>query len=94
MNARLFEVGEQTVQNLKGRLLHGVVVLGEDGACLIKDHWEGIVPLGQQMQDVTIQAQLGTNAFQIFAQQAPQAAFALSGLANSANKTKEYGSKK
>lgn len=38
------------------------------------------VQLGQQMQDVVIQAQMGTNAFQIFTQQVPQAAFALSGL--------------
>ncbi len=46
------------------------------------------VQLGQQLQDVTVQAQLGTNAFQIFAQQAPQAAFALTGLSDSANTTK------
>ena len=46
------------------------------------------IQLGQQMQDVTVQAQLGTNAFQIFAQQVPQAAFALSGLSDNANKTK------
>lgn len=46
------------------------------------------IQLGQQMQDVTIQTQLGTNAFIIFSQQVPQAAFALSGLANSANATK------
>lgn len=46
------------------------------------------VQLGQQMQDVTVQAQLGTSAFIIFAQQMPQAAFALSGLEGSANKTK------
>lgn len=45
------------------------------------------VQLGQQMQDVVIQAQLGTTAFQIFAQQVPQAAFALTGLADSANRT-------
>ncbi len=45
------------------------------------------VQLGQQMQDVTVQAQMGTNAFIIFSQQVPQAAFALSGLANSANAT-------
>lgn len=42
------------------------------------------VQLGQQMQDVTIQAQMGTNAFTIFAQQVPQAAFALSGLTGAA----------
>ena len=41
-----------------------------------------MVQLGQQMQDVVIQAQMGTSAFTIFAQQLPQAAFALSGLAN------------
>ncbi|GAA5058265.1 hypothetical protein GCM10023208_24580 [Erythrobacter westpacificensis] len=45
------------------------------------------VQLGQQMQDVTVQAQLGTNAFTIFSQQVPQAAFALSGLERSANAT-------
>ncbi len=45
------------------------------------------VQLGQQMTDVTVQAQMGTSAFTIFAQQVPQAAFALSGLANSANAT-------
>ena len=45
------------------------------------------VQLGQQMQDVVIQAQLGTNAMTIFAQQVPQAAFALTGLADSANAT-------
>jgi hypothetical protein len=45
------------------------------------------IQLGQQMQDVAVQAQLGTNAFIIFGQQVPQAAFALSGLADSANKT-------
>jgi len=46
------------------------------------------IQLGQQMQDVTVQAQFGTNALQIFTQQAPQAAFALTGLANSADSTK------
>jgi hypothetical protein len=46
------------------------------------------IQLGQQMQDMTVQAQLGTNAFIIMGQQLPQAAFALSGLADSANKTK------
>ncbi len=45
------------------------------------------IQLGQQLQDVAVQAQMGTNAFLIFGQQAPQAAFALSGLAESANKT-------
>jgi hypothetical protein len=46
------------------------------------------VQLGQQLNDVTVQAQMGTSAFTIFAQQVPQAAFALSGLSNSANATK------
>ena len=45
------------------------------------------IGLGQQMQDVVVQAQFGTNAFTIFAQQVPQAAFALSLLEGSANKT-------
>lgn len=43
--------------------------------------------LGQQMQDAAIQAQMGASAFLIFGQQAPQAAFALSGLADSSNRT-------
>lgn len=46
------------------------------------------IQLGQQLQDVAIQAQMGTNAFLIFGQQVPQMAFALSGLESSANKTK------
>jgi hypothetical protein len=46
------------------------------------------VQLGQQLQDVTVQAQLGTSAFVIFGQQVPQAAFALMGLADSTNATK------
>lgn len=43
--------------------------------------------LGQQMQDVVVQTQMGTNATTIFVQQVPQMAFALSGLAESTNKT-------
>ncbi|QZP06794.1 peptidoglycan DD-metalloendopeptidase family protein [Caenibius sp. WL] len=45
------------------------------------------VQVGQQFQDMVVQAQAGTSAFVIFAQQVPQAAFALSGLEDSANKT-------
>lgn len=44
--------------------------------------------LGQQMQDATVQLQMGTSAFVVFSQQVPQAAFALSGLADSTNATK------
>lgn len=43
--------------------------------------------LGQQLQDVVVQTQMGTNATTIFVQQVPQMAFALSGLSESANKT-------
>lgn len=43
--------------------------------------------LGQQMQDVVVQTQMGTSATTIFVQQVPQMAFALSGLAESTNKT-------
>lgn len=46
------------------------------------------IQLGQQLQDMTVQAQMGTNAFIIMGQQLPQVAFALSGLEDSANKTK------
>lgn len=42
--------------------------------------------LGQQMQDVVVQTQAGTNATTIFVQQVPQMAFALSGLEGNANK--------
>lgn len=38
------------------------------------------VQLGQQLQDVVIQAQMGTNAFVILAQQGSQAAYALTGM--------------
>lgn len=43
--------------------------------------------LGQQLQDVVVQTQMGTSATTIFVQQVPQMAFALSGLADSANRT-------
>lgn len=43
--------------------------------------------LGQQLQDVTVQMQMGTSATTIFVQQVPQMAFVLSGLSESANKT-------
>ena len=46
------------------------------------------IQLGQQLQDMTVQAQMGTNAFIIMGQQLPQVAFALSGLEGSANRTK------
>jgi len=46
------------------------------------------IQLGQQLQDMTVQAQMGTNAFIIMGQQLPQVAFALTGLENSTNKTK------
>lgn len=42
--------------------------------------------LGQQLQDVVVQTQAGTNATTIFVQQVPQMAFALSGLTESTNK--------
>ena len=45
------------------------------------------IQLGQQMQDVVVQTQSGTSAVTIFTQQVPQMAFALSGLADSTNKT-------
>lgn len=43
--------------------------------------------LGQQMQDVVVQTQMGTNATTIFVQQVPQMAFALSGLEGNVNRT-------
>lgn len=43
--------------------------------------------LGQQMQDVVVQTQMGTSATTIFVQQVPQMAFALSGLSENTNKT-------
>lgn len=42
--------------------------------------------LGQQLQDVVVQTQMGTNATTIFVQQVPQMAFAVSGLTESTNK--------
>ena len=43
--------------------------------------------LGQQMQDVVVQTQMGTSAMTIFTQQVPQMAFALSGLSESSDST-------
>lgn len=43
---------------------------------------------GQQLQDIAVQFQSGTRASIVFGQQLPQLAFALSGLAGSANTTK------
>lgn len=45
------------------------------------------IQAGQQIQDMAIQFQMGTNATTVFAQQVPQLAFALSGLEGNANKT-------
>lgn len=45
------------------------------------------IQAGQQIQDMAIQFQMGTNATTILAQQVPQLAFALSGLEGNANKT-------
>lgn len=39
-----------------------------------------MIQLGQQFQDVAVQAQMGTSAFTIFAQQGSQVGFALSGM--------------
>ena len=44
------------------------------------------VQLGQQLQDVVIQAQMGTNAFIILAQQGSQAAYALTGMEGAVGK--------
>lgn len=53
----------------------------------VRAHRVAMTQLGQQMQDVVVQTQMGTSAITIFTQQVPQAAFALSGLSDSANKT-------
>lgn len=45
------------------------------------------IQAGQQLQDMAIQFQMGTNASTILAQQLPQLGFALSGLEDNANKT-------
>lgn len=46
----------------------------------------GSIQLGQQLQDVAVQAQAGTSAFTIFAQQGGQVAFALSQMGGVAGK--------
>ncbi|MCW1985600.1 UNVERIFIED_ORG: hypothetical protein M2348_001332 [Sphingomonas sp. R1F5B] len=45
------------------------------------------IQLGQQMQDVVVQTQMGTSATTVFVQQVPQMAYALSGLEGNVNKT-------
>ena len=71
-----------TAANRRGNAARGAAVknVGAERTAFIQ--------LGQQLQDMTVQAQLGTSAFVIFGQQVPQAAFALSGLADSTNRTK------
>lgn len=44
------------------------------------------IQAGQQLQDIVVQAEAGTRATTIFAQQVPQLAFALSGLANTSGR--------
>ena len=50
------------------------------GTNSIRGHRTAMIQLGQQMQDMVVQTQMGTSAVTIFTQQVPQAAFALSGL--------------
>lgn len=45
-----------------------------------RQHKAAMVQLGQQFQDVAVQAQMGTSAFTIFAQQGSQVGFAMSGM--------------
>lgn len=52
----------------------------DNGARSAGSHRMAMIGLGQQMQDAVIQAQMGTSALTIFAQQGSQAAFALSGM--------------
>ncbi len=68
-------------EQLRGTNAHGAVITSTRASRV------AFVQLGQQLTDVTVQWQMGTNAAQIFTQQVPQMAFALSGLENSANKT-------
>lgn len=51
---------------------------------------QAYVQLGQQLQDVAIQAQLGTNPLIILTQQGSQAAFALSGLGGTVGKVASF----
>lgn len=60
---------------------------GQANSAAARSNQAVFVMLGQQMQDMVVQAQMGTNGITIFTQQAPQAAYALSGLANSSDET-------
>lgn len=70
-----------------GQRMQALAAEAQQNATSTRGQRFAYIQLGQQMQDVAIQAQLGTNAFVILAQQGSQAAFALTGLAGSANKT-------
>lgn len=83
----------QAVLNRQRSTVDGVVNAQRRQALVANDNAAGMraqrfafAQLGQQLQDVTIQAQMGTNAFTILTQQGGQAAFALSGLTESNNK--------
>lgn len=92
-SAALREAGQAEVAATAAR--NGLTVATRQGTTARKSVINSVgsertafIQLGQQMQDMTVQAQMGTNAFIIMGQQLPQVAFALSGLEGSANKTK------
>ncbi|MFC4255381.1 hypothetical protein GRI97_08080 [Altererythrobacter xixiisoli] len=60
---------------------------GQANSAVARSNQAAFVMLGQQMQDVLVQAQMGTSGITIFTQQVPQAAYALSGLADSSDET-------
>ena len=56
----------------------------------VRSQRQAYLQLGQQLQDVAIQAQMGTNPFVILTQQGSQAAFALSGLKGKAGEVARF----
>lgn len=56
----------------------------------VRSQRQAYLQLGQQLQDVAIQAQLGTNPLVILTQQGSQAAFALSGLEGKAGSVARF----
>jgi hypothetical protein len=61
-------------------VMRGMASANDNGSRSAGAHRAAMMNLGQQFQDATIQAQMGTSALTIFTQQGSQAAFAMAGL--------------
>lgn len=83
--AEAMKRGDITAAQYASRLSFLTAELKQNAASTRQARFASI-QLGQQLSDVVIQAQMGTNAFVILAQQGSQAAYALTGLGGTVGK--------